>query len=156
MDDYFVAAGTTPANQSMLGMFRLTSDAKLWWKQYCRDQGVLETFQSWAQIKQAVKERYLPPTHEALKMNEFFELKQGSITLEHYYSKFVSLRRYAPQMSSDQHIAHFCQGLVSPLYTRLEAMRPSSIQDALIRAKPLVKELGQSRKREGMHSKWHN
>ena len=156
MNDYFAVARTTPANQSMLGMFRLTGDAKLWWKQYCRDQGVLETSQSWAQIKQAVKERYLPPAHEALKMNEFFELKQGSLTLEQYYSKFVSLQRYAPQMSSDQQIARFCQGLVSPLCTRLEAMRPSSIQDALIRAKPLVKELGQSRKREGMQSKWHN
>ena len=102
MDDYFTAAGTTPANQSMLGMFRLTGDAKLWWKQYCRDQGVLETSQSWAQINQAVKERYLPPAHEALKMNGFFELKQGSLTFEQYYSKFVSLRRYAPQLSSDQ------------------------------------------------------
>ena len=101
MDDYFAAVGITPANQSMLGMFWLTDDAKLWWKQYCRDQGVLESSQSWAQIKQVVKERYLPLAHEALKMNEFFELKQGSLTLEQYYSKFVSLQRYAPQMSSD-------------------------------------------------------
>ena len=42
MSDYFAAAGTTPANQSMLSRFRLTGDAKLWWKQWCKDKGVLE------------------------------------------------------------------------------------------------------------------
>lgn len=30
MEDYFNATGTAPSNQAMLGMFRLTGDAKLW------------------------------------------------------------------------------------------------------------------------------
>ena len=42
MSDYFAAARTTPANQSMLSRFRLTGDAKLWWKQCCKDKGVFE------------------------------------------------------------------------------------------------------------------
>ena len=37
MDDYFSAAGTTPANQSMLAHFCLFDNAKLWWKQWCKD-----------------------------------------------------------------------------------------------------------------------
>ena len=69
MDDYFSAAGTTPANQAMLSMFRLTGEAKLWWKQHCRDRGVAENSQSWTDVKRAIKERYLPPTHESLMMN---------------------------------------------------------------------------------------
>ncbi|MCO5571903.1 hypothetical protein L7F22_025652 [Adiantum nelumboides] len=89
-------------------------------------------------MKQAMKERYLPPAHQALKMNEFYALRQLELTLKEYYSKFVSLRRYAPSMSTEQQIAWFCQGLNRPLSTRLEAMRPTSIQDALIRAKPLA------------------
>ena len=32
MDDYFIAAGTSTANRSMLALFRLTREAKLWWK----------------------------------------------------------------------------------------------------------------------------
>ena len=157
MDDYFAAAGTAPANQAMLGMFRLLGDAKLWWKQHYRDQGVSESSQTWAQIKQAVKERYLPPSHETLKMNEFFKLRQASMTLEEYCSKFLTLQRYAPLISSKQQIARFCQGLNSPLDSRLEAMRPTSIQDALIRAKPLVCESsfekGQ-KKREPFQPRW--
>ena len=157
MDDYFAAARTAPANQAMLGMFRLIGDAKLWWKQHCKDQGVSESPQTWAQIKQAIKERYLLPSHKTLKMNEFFKLRQASMTLEEYYSKFVTLRRYAPLMSSKQQIAKFCQGLNSPLDSRLEAMRPASIQDALIRAKPLVYESGfekGQKKREPFQPRW--
>ncbi|MCO5612091.1 hypothetical protein L7F22_066353 [Adiantum nelumboides] len=142
MDDYFLAAGSAPKNQAMLGMFRLMGDAKLWWKQHCRDNPIASP--SKERMKQAEKERYLPPAHQAIKMNEFFALRQLGLTLEEYYSKFVSLRRYAPQMTMEQQIARFCQGLNRPLSTRLEAMRPTSIQDALIKAKPLVTELNPS------------
>ncbi|MCO5548440.1 hypothetical protein L7F22_001896 [Adiantum nelumboides] len=141
MDDYFLAVGTTPENQAMLGMFHLIGDAKLWWKQHCRDNPTSSP--SWEKMKQAVKERYLPLAHQALKMNEFYALHQLGLTLEEYYSKFVSLRRYAPSMSTEQQIARFCQGLNSPLSTRLEAMRPTSIQDALIRAKSLATKVSQ-------------
>ena len=44
-------------------------------------------------------------------------------------------------MTYEQQIARFCQGLNEPLDSRLEAMRPVSLQDALLRAKPLVKEI---------------
>ena len=63
MDDYFSNAGTAPANQSMLARFRLQGDANLWWKQHCRDNHIAESSQTWSQVKQAVIERYLPPTH---------------------------------------------------------------------------------------------
>ncbi|MCO5549082.1 hypothetical protein L7F22_002548 [Adiantum nelumboides] len=99
MDDYFLAAGTTPKNQAMLGMFSLTKDAKLWWKQHRRDNPA--SIPSRERMKQAVKERYLPPAHQAIKMNEFFALSQLALTLEEYYTKFVSLRRYAPQMTME-------------------------------------------------------
>ena len=60
-------------------------------------------------------------------------------------------------MSSEQQIARFCQGLNSPLDARLEAMRPTSIQDALIRAKPLVRESGfekGQKRREPFQPRW--
>ena len=145
MDDYFTAAGTVATNKAMLGMFKLTGEAKLWWKQNCKDRGVTKISQTWEDIKTAVKERYLPPGHEAIKMNEFYGLTQKNSTLGEYFTKFVSLRRYAPLMTLEQQIARFCQGLNSPLNTRLEAMRPSTLHDALLRAEPLAREIDQER-----------
>ncbi|MCO5548814.1 hypothetical protein L7F22_002276 [Adiantum nelumboides] len=99
MEDYFEATGTQPENLTMLSMFRLVGDAKIWWKQHCRDLGVARNSQNWEDIKEAVMGRYLPLAHRAIKMNEFFSLKQLSCFVEEYYSKFVTLRRYAPKMT---------------------------------------------------------
>ncbi|MCO5560003.1 hypothetical protein L7F22_013608 [Adiantum nelumboides] len=141
MDDYFETAGTCPQNQTMLAIFRLTGDAKIWWKMHCQDLNIIGTSQSWEEIKDAVIARYLPPTHRSTKMNEFFLLCQLSSTLEEYYSKFVTLRRYAPKMTLEQQVARFCQGLIEPLNNRLEALRPTMFQDVFLRAKPLAKEI---------------
>ncbi|MCO5578774.1 hypothetical protein L7F22_032620 [Adiantum nelumboides] len=141
MDDYFKAVGTHPQNQTMLAMFRLTSDAKIWWKAHCRDSDIIWTSQSWEEIKDTVIARNLSPAHKATKMNEFFSLRQLSSTLEEYYSKFVTLRRYAPKMTLEQQVARFYQGLIEPLNNRLEALRPTNLQNALLRAKPLALEI---------------
>ncbi|MCO5604913.1 hypothetical protein L7F22_059088 [Adiantum nelumboides] len=140
-DDYFEAAGTHPQNQTMLTMFRLIGDAKIWWKTHCRDFDIIGASQTWEQIKDAVTARYLPPAHKAMKMNEFFSLRQMSSTLEEYYSKFVTLRRYAPKMTLEQQVARFCQGLIEPLNNKLEDLRPTNLHDALLRAKPLALEI---------------
>ncbi|MCO5587535.1 hypothetical protein L7F22_041485 [Adiantum nelumboides] len=141
MDNYFEAAGTHPQNQTMLAMFRLIGDAKIWWKTRCRNSDIIGTSQSWEEIKDAVTARYVPLVHKATKMNEFFSLRQLFSTLKEYYSKFVTLRRYAPKMTLEQQLARFCQGLIEPLNNRLEALRPTMLQDALLRAKPLAKEV---------------
>ncbi|MCO5608332.1 hypothetical protein L7F22_062539 [Adiantum nelumboides] len=141
MDDYFEAGETHPQNQTMLAMFRLIGDAKIWWKKHYQDSHIVGTSQSWEEIKDAMTTRYLPPAHKATKMNEFFSLQQLSSTLEEYYFKFVTLRRYAPKMTLEQQVARFCQGLTEPLNNRLEALRPMTLQDALLRAKPLAKDI---------------
>ena len=71
-------------------------------------RSVVELSNLAAKVKQAVKERYLPPAHESIKMNEFFSLRQGSSSLEQYFSKFATLSRYAPHLSIEQQIARFC------------------------------------------------
>ncbi|MCO5549145.1 hypothetical protein L7F22_002611 [Adiantum nelumboides] len=106
MDEYFEAAETHPQNQTMLAVFRLTGDAKIWWKTHCRDSDIIGASQTWEQIKDAVTARYLPPAHKATKINEFFSLRQMSSTLEEYYFKFVTLRRYAPKMTLEHQVSN--------------------------------------------------
>ena len=48
MDDYFFAIGTTLANQSMLACFCLFGNAKLWWKQWYKNQGAKKTLSRFA------------------------------------------------------------------------------------------------------------
>lgn len=51
LDDYFNEANTAPANRAIFGMFKLAGEAKLWWKQYCKDKGVVSSSHTWEQIK---------------------------------------------------------------------------------------------------------
>ena len=47
-------------------------------------------------------------------------------------------------MTKPQAVSHFVRGLNSPLNHRLESMRPESLQDAVLRAKPLEEEIRSS------------
>lgn len=61
MDDYFHTAHTLAGTRAVLGMFKLVSDAKLWWKQhYYKDTSVDENTQGWEEVKKVVIKRYLP------------------------------------------------------------------------------------------------
>ena len=47
-------------------------------------------------------------------------------------------------MTKPQAVSHFVQGLNPPLNHRLESMRPESLQDAVLWAKPLEEEIRSS------------
>ena len=60
MDDYFNTARTSFGNCAMLGMLKLVGDAKLWWKQHCKDAGVSESSQEWEDVRrQSQKDTFL-------------------------------------------------------------------------------------------------
>ena len=117
---------------------------KLWGKEWCREQTIDKTTTTWKLIKEAVKERYLPLHHETLKMNEFYGLTQKHLSVNVYYFEFVKLKRYAPPMNKPQTVSYFVRGLNPPLNHRLESMRPESLQDVVLQAKPLEEEIRSS------------
>ena len=91
LDDYFLLINTSAENKSMIARYKLIGEAKLWWKEWCREQTIDKTTTTWKLIKEAVKERYPPLNHETLKMNEFYGLNQKHFSIDAYYSKFVKL-----------------------------------------------------------------
>ena len=127
LDDYFMLINTSAKNESMIARYKLTGEAKLWWKEWCREQTIDKTTTTWKLIKEAVKERYLPLDHETFKMNEVYGLTQKHLSVDAYYSEFVKLKRYAPPMTKPQAISRFMRGLNPPLNHCLKSMRPESL-----------------------------
>ena len=128
----------------MIAKYKLIEEAKVWLKEWCREQTIDKMTTTWKLIKEVVKERYLPLDHETLKMNEFYGLTQKHLSVNAFYSKFVKLEGYAPPMTKPQAVSRFVQGLNPPLNHRLESMRPESLQDAVLQAKPLEEEIRSS------------
>lgn len=90
-------------------------------------KGVYEDLQTWGNVKNVIKGRNL-----AIRMNDFFTLHQQNLTMEEFYSKFVTLHsRYAPSLTNAQQVERFCESLNKPLETTLEMMKLVYIQDAL-------------------------
>ena len=68
-------------------------------------------------------------------MNEFLSCNQKGRTIELYYEEFVKLSRYAPLMTEEQKLSRFILGLGMDLSNEVDALRPTNLADALIRAK---------------------
>ena len=135
MDDYFALAGYNAVAQGIMGRAKLEGSAKLWWKLHCQTQGKLETTMGWEELKASLKERYLPLNYATTKMNEFLSCVRKGKPIDEYYEEFVKLSRHAPLMTQEQKLSRFILGLEGQLAEEVNALRPTSLADALIRAK---------------------
>ena len=57
LDNYFVLINMSAENESMIAKYKLIGEAKLWWKDWCREQTIDKMTTTWKAIKEAVKER---------------------------------------------------------------------------------------------------
>ena len=135
MDDYFALAGYNALAQGIMGRAKLDGPAKLWWKLHCQTQGKLENTVGWEELKKSRNERYLPLNYTTVKMNEFLSCVRRGRAIDDYYEDFVKLSRYAPLMTEEQKLSRFILGLEGQLAEEVNALRPVSLADALIRAK---------------------
>ena len=118
-----------------MGRAKLDGPAKLWWKLHCQTMGRIEKSMSWDELKGNLKERYLPLNYSTVKMNEFLSCVRKGRSIETYYEEFVKLSRHAPHMTEEQKLSRFILGLEGQLADEINALRPTSLADALIRAK---------------------
>ena len=89
-----VAMGATDIEKAELASYQLKDVAQTWCKMW-RDNRVLgEVPVTWELFKTAFLERFFPREMKEAKVEEFINLKQGSMTVREYSLKFVKLSRY--------------------------------------------------------------
>ena len=103
----------------------------------------------WGKLKESLKARYLPLNYETTKMNEFLSCVRKGQAIDNYYEEFVKLSRHAPLMTQEQKIIRFILGLEGTLAEEVNALRPATLADALIRAKAKLLSF-QTRKRTNL------
>ena len=100
----------------------------------------------WEELKKILKEWYLPLNYSTIKMNEFLSSVRKGQAIDEYYEEFVKFSRHAPLMTKEQKLSRFILGLKGTLAKDVNALRSTTLVDALIKAK--AKLLGlQTRKR---------
>ena len=102
---------------------------------HCQTQGKVENFVGWAELKTSLRERYLPLNYSTVKMNEFLSCVRKGQAIDNYYEEFFKLSRHAPLMAEELKLSRFILGLEGTLAKEVNALRPATLADALIRAK---------------------
>ena len=122
MEDYFALAEYNVLAQGIMGRAKLEGSAKLWWKLHCHIQGRSENSMGWEELKQSLKERYLPLNYSTSKMNEFLSSVRRGQTVDVYYEEFVKLSRHASLMTEEQKLSRFIIGLEGQLVEEVNAL----------------------------------
>ena len=65
----------------------------------------------------------------------FYLVSGRDKAIDNYYEEFVKLSRHAPLMTEEQKLSRFILGLEGILAEEVNALRPATLADALIRAK---------------------
>ena len=83
-------------------------------------------------------------------MNEFLSCVKKGWPIDEYYEEFVKLSRHTPLMTQEQKLNRFIKGLEGQLVEEVNALQPTSLANALIRAKAKLLSFKVAKERKRM------
>jgi hypothetical protein len=106
----------------LLASHQLFGPVADWWDAYVEAHEEPESI-SWSEFKAAFRAQHVPQGVIKLKKKEFQDLKQGSMSVNEYVTKFTQLSRYTPHEVNTIDKKHECflNGLNDGLAYALEA-----------------------------------
>ncbi|XP_056695684.1 uncharacterized protein [Spinacia oleracea] len=98
----------------------LKDEADLWWRENETRLSTAERF-NWDSFVVALREKFYPPFITKRKAQEFINLGMGSMTIAEYYSKFIALSKFTPEVVAIEEIKAqmFEQGLTDEIQLEL-------------------------------------
>jgi hypothetical protein len=86
----------------LLASHQLSGPIADWWDAYVEAHEEPESI-NWPEFRAAFRAHHVPQGVIKLKKKEFQDLKQGSISVNEYITKFIQLSRYAPhEVNTDE------------------------------------------------------
>ena len=84
---------TSDTTRIRLAVFQLEGESQVWWN-WAKTSRDLEAM-TWAKFHDLFMGKYFPDTARHAKAHEFLELKQGTMTVLEYVTRFTELARFA-------------------------------------------------------------
>ena len=117
----------------------------MWWDQLKQVEHVDESRITWKQFKKYFQKEYLSKHFYNKKMQEFFELRLGSMTMAEYENKFLGLLKYFRFIFYEKvKIQRFLGGLWAFNKENIKYDEPKTLTEA-IRKDKYMYEQGQGR-----------
>ncbi|CAA0834936.1 Unknown protein, partial [Striga hermonthica] len=121
------------------GHYILKGSAALWCSGYWRLRQVEFNVLTWDRMKEVIMEKYYPQGYRMRMECAFWDLTQGTGTVEEYEREFTRMRAFAPHMvDTDLKKAHkFWDGLSQTLRMHVASQANLSFDETVIRATQL-------------------
>ena len=122
--------------QVTFAIFQLEGAARAWWNvirnKWERDQ----TPRTWINFVREFNEKFLPPLVQEKREDDFIKLRQGTLSVAEYETRFTKLSTYAPELVATERkrIRRFIQGLNLEIQDALAAAQIETFSDALEKA----------------------
>ena len=104
MDEVFKvleAMGVSSKENEELAAYNLNDVAHVWYEQWKEERLVREGPISWSSFKTSFLCRFFPLELREMKMQEFINIRQGSMSVKDYSLNFNQLSKHAPTMAAD-------------------------------------------------------
>ncbi|KAH7865207.1 hypothetical protein Vadar_003673 [Vaccinium darrowii] len=140
LEDYFDWCGMTDEKKVLFAKMKLVGSAKVYLQGVQRDQTLLgeAQFTRWDDMRLKLKEKYLPTSHRKQLMNQWLNLKQGSLSVGDYIAQFeVLMLRCEVHEEPWIRITRFINGLRSDYHKDINMHLPQTLEDAYRLARDL-------------------
>jgi hypothetical protein len=137
----------------LLASHQLSSPTANWWDAYVEAHEEPKSI-NWPEFRAAFRAHHVPQGVIKLKKKEFQDLKQGSMSVNEYVTKFTQLSRYAPYEvdTNEKKQECFLNGLNDGLAYALKAQDFENFQEMVNKALVLENRRGtMERKRKLVH-----
>jgi len=110
----------------------------MWWDQLVQVQHLREKNVTWKEFKRNFEKKYLTKRYYDKKMEDFFELKLGSMTIDEYERRLLELLKYVSFIKDDiVKIQRYLSGLPSFISDKIQYDDPKILEETIRRAKCL-------------------
>jgi hypothetical protein len=111
---YFQLHNYSSNLEARISTYHLHGKVAMWWDQLKQVEHINENRITWKKFKKYFQKEYLSEHFYDKKMQDFFELRLGSMTMEEYEKKFLGLLKYVGFINDEKvKIQRFLSGFPS-------------------------------------------
>jgi hypothetical protein len=135
---YFQLHNYSSNLEAKIGTYHLHGKVSMWWDQLKQVEHVNESRITWKKFKKYFQKDYLSEHFYDKKMEEFFELRLGSMTMIEYEKNFLGLLKYVRFIGDEKVKIHrFLSGLLAFYKENIKYDEPTTFTKSIRKAKYL-------------------
>jgi hypothetical protein len=138
--------------EARIATYHLHGKDAMWWDQLKQVEHVNESRITWKYFKKYFQKEYLSENFHDKKMQEFFQLRLGSMTMAKYENNFFGILKYVRFIGDEKvKIQRFLSGMPTFYNENIKYDEPKNLTEAIRKDKYLY-EQGQGR--EPLQKSW--